>query len=101
MSSPANSSETSGASRAAAARGSPEIGGRGSLVTSSDCRTSRVSSSTGSTRKRTAKIARWENETIRSETTLTSRPEGERQWAVRVRIPVRKSSARWCSSSSP
>ena len=46
---PCNSSDSSGASRAAAARGSFEIAGRGSLVTSSDWTTTRVGAAVGST----------------------------------------------------
>ncbi len=92
---------TSGASSAAAARGSRPASGSCSLATISDWTTSRSLPSTGSTVYLIAAMARWVSETIRTDVTRTLDPAGEVQSTRRVRVPARRSSTRSCELRVP
>ena len=82
-------------------RGSPEVCGWSSLVTSSDCTVTRTNSSTASTTYSMAATLRWASDTSRVDTTLICLPVGERQCARRVSVPARRSRTRSCEINSP
>ncbi|OOK67555.1 glycoside hydrolase family 65 central catalytic [Mycobacterium kansasii] len=75
------STASSGFSRIADTRGSAEVSGWSSLVTSSDCTVTSENSPTASTTYSMAAAARWARDTSRVDTTLTCLPAGDCQWA--------------------
>ena len=95
------STASSGLSRMAATRGSAEVCGWSSLVTSSDCTVTRTNSSTASTTYSMAATLRCASDTSRVDVTLTCLPAGELQCALRVSVPARMSSTRSWESSLP
>lgn len=95
------STSSSGFSRMADTRGSPEVCGWSSLVTNSDCAVTRTKSPTASTTYSMTATPRWASDTSRVETTLTSLPAGERQYALRVSVPPRRSRVHSWESNSP
>lgn len=95
------STACSGLSRMADTRGSAEVSGTSSLVTSSDCTVTRTNSSIASTTYSIAATLRWASDTSRVDVTLTCLPAGERQCTRRVSVPARRSRIRSWEINSP